>query len=79
MLGPMQSNTLQHCINRAVLSTIYEHMVVELRGWGIVIYVYIRRWNEDEGVEKYKHLGYKINEKLESWRMAIKQRLQIGC
>ena len=53
--------------------------MVELRGWGIVIYVYICRWYEDESVEKYKHLGYKINENLESWRMAIKQRMEIGC
>ena len=44
MLSPMQSNTLHHSINRAVLSTMYEHMrkrVGELGEWGVVIYIYM--------------------------------------
>ena len=58
-------SNIHQSINRAVLSTIYEHMRrrVELRGWGV-------RWQEVEGVEKCKHLGYMINGNLEigEWR-----------
>ena len=67
MLGSMQSNTLQHYINRAMLTTIYEHMVVELRGWGILLYMYT--YADGKGMKVWRNISTSVTRLMRTWKV----------